>query len=208
MNQNQGNQGGSKINWMVVAVVLFVLYQVFSQGNLAANTWQLGQNTGAVEVQGEILGGLTSAMKTFNGTLTQVGNNMAILSQNQADLSNRMGTLETTVNQQGQMLGHINGNVLSLQQAQQQTNALLLSLGNGDSQPVNSNIMGQMFQGQVGTQLGGMPLNGVAGAFPGATPQANYTTIDPATGEMHVVDPFGRIGGEPDVTFVTPKGQP
>jgi hypothetical protein len=211
MNQgSQGNQGGSKggINWMVVAIVLFVLYNVFNQGNLAANTWQVAQNTGATQATGEMLGGLTSAMKGFGATLGQVQGSMATLSQNQAYLNQRMGVLETTVNQQGQMIGNINGNVLALQQGQQQTNALLLSLGNGDA-PQDANIMGQMFQGQVGTQLGGMPLNGVAGVFPGAQPQGApiQTTID-ENGEMHVVDPFGRINGEPDVTFVTPKGQP
>ena len=205
MNQgNQNNQNKGGINWGYVVIVGLVLWVLSTQANLGANTWAVAQNTGATQATGDLVGGLTSAMKGFSVTLTGVQNSMATLSQNQAYLNQRMGKLETTVNQQGQMLGNINGNVLSLQQGQQQTNALLLSLGNG-SEPQNANLMGQMFQGQVGTQLGGMPLNGVAGVFPGAQPQGvPQTTID-ANGEMHVVDPFGRINSEPDVTFVTPR---
>ena len=162
-----------------------------------------------------MLGDLSKGMGLVATKLGDLTNSVNIVTQNQATLNQRMGTLETTVNQQGVLLGNINGNVLSLQQGQSQTNALLQSLVSGNNtQPANSNIMGQMFNGQVGTQLGGMQLNGVAGAFPGATPQASnplygepdvtfvtpggqsQTTID-ANGQMHVVDPFGRIGGQP-----------
>jgi len=201
-----GNQSSSKggINWEYVVIAGLVLWVMSGQINLGANTWAVAQNTGATQATGDAVTGLTSAVKGMGGVLLGVQNSMATLSQNQAVLNQKMGTLETTVNQQGQMIGSINGNVLALQQGQQQTNALLLSLGTGDT-PQNANLMGQMFQGQVGTQLGGMPLNGVAGVFPGAQPQgAPQTTID-ANGEMHVVDPFGRINGEPDVTFVTPR---
>lgn len=197
---NQNNQGKDGINWGYVVIAGLVLWVLSTQANLGANTWAIAQNTGATQAQGDIVMGLTSAMKGFSVTLNGVQNSMATLSQNQAYLDQKVDTLEATVNQQGQMIGNINGNVLSLQQGQQQTNALLLSLGTGSgTQPANSNIMGQMFSGQVGTQLGGMPLNGVAGVFPGSQ---LTTTVN---GEMHVVDPFGRINGEPDVTFVTPR---
>ncbi len=195
---NQNNQGRGGINWGYVVIAGLVLWVLSTQANMGANTWAIAQNTGATQAQGDIVMGLTSAMKGFSVTLNGVQNSMATLSQNQAYLDQKVDTLEATVNQQGQMIGNINGNVLSLQQGQQQTNALLLSLGNGDT-PQNANLMGQMFQGQVGTQLGGMPLNGVAGVFPGSQ---LTTTVN---GEMHVVDPFGRINGEPDVTFVTPR---
>lgn len=195
-----GNQGRGGINWGYVVIAGLVLWVMSGQINLGANTWAVAQNTGATQAQGDIVTGLTLTMKGFGATLGNVQNSMATLSQNQAYLGQRMDTLETTVNQQGAMIGNVNANVLSLQQGQQATNALLLSLGTGDTQ--NANIMGQMFDGQVGTQLGGMPLNGVAGVFPGS-----QLTTGP-NGEMHVNDPFGRIGvpnGEPDVTFVTPR---
>lgn len=195
-----GNQSKGGINWGYVVIAGLVLWVMSGQINLGANTWAVAQNTGATQAMGDSMGSLTATMRGFGTVLNGVQTSMATLSKNQAYLGQRMDTLETTVNQQGAMIGNVNANVLSLQQGQQSTNALLLSLGTGDT-PQNSNIMGQMFDGQVGTQLGGMQLNGVAGAFPGAQPQ---TTID-ANGDMHVVDPFGRINGEPDVTFVTPR---